>query len=44
MHSEFGESKYEAQDLGFYHWKIEDWKKLENKVYSPEVNIGGFKW
>jgi len=30
---------------GHYEWPIENWESLvENKVYSPEFELGGYRW
>jgi len=29
---------------GFYEWNIDNWNELSNKYYSPEFDIGNYKW
>ena len=26
------------------HWKLQDWRKLDKKLYGPEFDCGGHKW
>ncbi|KAF9649103.1 hypothetical protein BDM02DRAFT_3167185 [Thelephora ganbajun] len=35
---------YNVKELQVFHWKLQDWKKLEKKLTSPEFDCGGHKW
>jgi ubiquitin carboxyl-terminal hydrolase 7 len=34
----------EVEDFAVYTWNLQNWKKLENKMTSPEFQCGGHSW
>ncbi|KAI0780819.1 cysteine proteinase [Trametes elegans] len=35
---------HEVKDFKVYTWRLNNWKKLEKKITSPEFECGGHKW
>ena len=33
-----------VKETKVFHWKVQGWKKLEEKLASPEFSCGGHKW
>lgn len=37
-------TELETENVGSFHWYIEDWKALETKTHSPVFHVNGFPW
>jgi ubiquitin carboxyl-terminal hydrolase 7 len=35
---------HDVKDFTVYTWRLNNWKKLEKKLTSPEFDCGGHKW
>jgi ubiquitin carboxyl-terminal hydrolase 7 len=35
---------HDVKDFTVYSWRLNNWKKLEKKLTSPEFDCGGHKW
>lgn len=35
---------HEVKDFTVFSWKLNNWKKLEKKLTSPDFECGGHKW
>lgn len=35
---------HEVKEFTVFHWKLDNWKKLEKKITSPEFECGGHRW
>jgi ubiquitin carboxyl-terminal hydrolase 7 len=34
----------ETDEVGSFHWHIQDWKSLEAKTHSPVFHVNGYPW
>ena len=35
---------HDVKEFTVFHWTLNNWKKLEKKITSPEFECGGHKW
>ena len=35
---------HEVKEFMVFHWPLNNWKKLEKKITSPEFECGGHRW
>jgi len=35
---------HNVKEFRAFHWSLQNWKKLERELTSPEFDCGGYKW